>query len=277
MRLVSFLPNVPSGPAGAHVGVLSHDATRVVDLTAIGLEDVFAALERLEQLKRVAAHLLRSPGSVAYPADAVRLVAPVPYARTVRRVPVLEAAGKNDMLPASLAELPLPPLHFGHPADIHGPGDVLRVPASSRGALSLGIACVLGGGGRNLRDQAESHVAGYALAAEWVEGEGSELAVQLVMGPWLVTPDELADLRRGPGVFDLQLMGLNGERATPLHPLPLDTDFPAMIAEASERYLLRAGDVFVVGAGVRGVVARGLPLGVDAPRLGRLTFQVQAA
>ena len=62
MRLVSFVRS----DGAARVGMLSPDRARVADLTAIGLEDVYAAVPRLPQLERLTSHLTLAPGAVAY-------------------------------------------------------------------------------------------------------------------------------------------------------------------------------------------------------------------
>ena len=112
--LVSFVR--PGGNA-ACVGLLSPDGGRVADLTAIGMEDVYAALPRVAQLEKLRKHLTLTPGAVVYPVGNVRLLAPVPYARLVSDLSAVAPGGAD----AELA--------FADPRELAGPGARLTVGA----------------------------------------------------------------------------------------------------------------------------------------------------
>ncbi|NUR21132.1 MAG: hypothetical protein HOQ12_16475, partial [Gemmatimonadaceae bacterium] len=169
--LVSF---VRPGGGAACVGLLSPDGGRVADLTAIGMEDVYAALPRAAQLERLQKHLTLTPGAVVYPVGNVRLLAPVPYARLVRDLAPVPADGEPEEL------------SFADPREIAGPGAHLTVGAED--VLAIGIAGAVGTGGRDLAGgDAASHIAGVTLFAEWRGPGATDDASheRLVMGPAL--------------------------------------------------------------------------------------------
>ncbi|NUQ21171.1 MAG: hypothetical protein HOQ09_09445, partial [Gemmatimonadaceae bacterium] len=169
--LVSF---VPPGGGAACVGLLSVDGGRVADLTAIGMEDVYAALPRAAQLEKLQKHLTQTAGAVVYPVGNVRLLAPVPYARLVRDLSAVAAGGGEEEL------------SFADPREISGPGAHLTVGADE--VLVVGIGAAIGTGGRDLSGaHAASHIAGVTLFAEW-RGSGApddSPRERLVMGPAL--------------------------------------------------------------------------------------------
>src|SRR3712207_7319493 len=82
MRLLTF---VDPETGTLHVGALSRDARRVVDLTVIGLDDMFMAVERAANLARIASHLVENEGAVGHDIEQVRVVAPMPGARCVHQ------------------------------------------------------------------------------------------------------------------------------------------------------------------------------------------------
>src|SRR6476646_421257 len=136
--LVSF---VPPGGGSARVGLLSADGGRVADLTAIGMEDVFAALPRVAQLERLVKHLTATPGAVTYDVGSVRLLAPVPDARLVRAVGAAVPDGADDRA-----------LAFADPREIAGPGAHIQVGGGE--LLAVGIVAAIGTGGRDIAAKA---------------------------------------------------------------------------------------------------------------------------
>src|SRR5215217_849837 len=89
MRLLTF---VAPASGKLHVGALTRDAARVVDLTVIGLDDMFMAVERAANLARIASHLVENDGAVGHAIDQVRIVAPMPGARCVH----MSSAGRAN-------------------------------------------------------------------------------------------------------------------------------------------------------------------------------------
>lgn len=227
--LVSF---VRPGDREATVGLLVADGGRVVDLTAIGLEDVYAALPRAAQLEKLVRHLSRA-GAVAYDVGSVRLLAPVPYARLVRA---------DVGAPVGAAETTLPPLVFTDPREIAGPGSHLTVAEGD--LLGVGVAAIVAGGGRDLDEQAAAgQIAGVTLFVEWHDPtapiavrDGSGLAMGPAVGP-------------APGHGDEIVVAFPGESARRIPLAGASAALARTIAGASHRYTLRAGDIFLHEAG----------------------------
>lgn len=227
--IVSF---VRPGGGAACVGLLSPDGGRVADLTAIGMEDVYAALPRAAQLERLQKHLTQTAGAVVYPVGNVRLLAPVPYARLVRDLSAVTAGGAAEELA------------FADPREIAGPGTHLTVGAEE--VLVVGIAAAIGTGGRDLAAaDAASHVAGVTLFAEW-RGSGAPDDApreRLVMGPALAPLDAMDE----EGAIVVSMPGESARRIALTRVRSLLT---AAVRAASRRYTLRAGDLFLHDAGV---------------------------
>lgn len=228
--LVSF---VRPGGGPAAVGLLSADGGRVADLTAIGMEDVFAALPRVAQLERLVKHLTATPGAVTYDVGSVRLLAPVPYARLVRAAAaVVPGGGDADAL------------SFDEPREIAGPGTHVTVGGSE--VLAVGVVAAIGTGGRDIAPaQGASHLAGVTIFAEWRSAD-PEAAVpndRLVIGPALATMSALgndAELLVTVPHESVRRIPLAGARAA----------LGAAVAAASSRYTLQPGDLFLHDAGV---------------------------
>ncbi|HEX2779324.1 MAG TPA: fumarylacetoacetate hydrolase family protein [Gemmatimonadaceae bacterium] len=228
--LVSF---VRPGGGVACVGLLSPDGGRVADLTAIGMEDVYAALPRVAQLEKLQKHLTLTAGAVVYPVGNVRLLAPVPYARLVR---------DQSSVPAGAPEEP--ELAFADPREIAGPGAHLTVGADE--LLVVGIAAAIGTGGRDLAAKtAASHIAGVTLFAEWrgsgapVDAAGDRLVVGPALAPLAALDDENAIVVTVPHE-STRHVALTGVRSL----------LTAAVRAASRRYTLRAGDLFLHDVGV---------------------------
>lgn len=228
--LVSF---VRPGGGPAAVGLLSADGGRVADLTAIGMEDVFAALPRVAQLERLVKHLTATPGAVTYDVGSVRLLAPVPYARLVRdAAAVVPDGGDADLLT------------FDDPREIAGPGTHVSVGGNE--VLAVGVVAAIGTGGRDIPPrQGASHLAGVTIFAEWrsADPEATVANDRLVIGPALATMSALGDdaeLLVTVPHESVRRIPLGGARAA----------LGAAVAAASSRYTLQPGDLFLHDAGV---------------------------
>ena len=240
----------PNG-AEACVGLLSADSSRVADLTAIGLEDIYAALPRFSQLGRLSTHLVQAPGSVAYPVGSVRLLAPVPYARFVREGRLVASRGIDSGEATPPGALPqygmsnFPErehLVFADPAEIAGPGAHLTCGPDD--ILGFGVAAVLRMGGRDLHErEAAGYIGGLTLFAEWHDPlSGAHRPDAIVMGPSLTPPELFAE------ADDVVLIPPDGGARSAGTAGALSA-LARLIALASTRYTLRAGDLFIHDAG----------------------------
>jgi len=126
------------------------------------------------------------------------------------------------------------------------------------------------------RERALDYVAGYAIALDMVV-RGPEdrsfrksLDSYAVLGPWLVTADELGD----PGALDFSL-AVNGEVRQRANTREMILDIPEQIAWASRFYTLYPGDILMTGTcqGV-GPVKPGDRMSVQFERIGSMEVRV---
>ena len=268
MRLVSFLP--PSS-SSVHVGALAPDGVRVVDLTAIGMDDMVEALARASSLSRLAAHLLHAEGAVAWRLAEVRLLAPLPGARAAHLVP---ASG----LPVAGAA---PALRFDDPMPVLGDGARVTVRADDRWTACLAV--VVGTEGQGVDEAAgERMVAGVAIAARWLADDALATPV-LQLGPFIATAGLVADRRTAGGGYALAARALVGGREVArgtLADAPLSPG--ALVAAAAARHTLRVGDVLTQplraesGGWLAATPAAGEDVTFEVERLGALTMRATA-
>ncbi len=126
-----------------------------------------------------------------------------------------------------------------------------------------------------LRD-AMSHVAGYCIGLDITLRGTEERSIRKscdtysVLGPWLTTPDEIADI----GQLDLEL-SVNGELRQRANTRDLVLSVPQLIVFASSFYTLRPGDVIFTGtpSGV-GPIRAGDTVNATITGLGQLVVKV---
>ncbi len=157
-----------------------------------------------------------------------------------------------------------PVFYFSNPGVMCGPGAAVEAPPGcERLDFELEVGAVIGRTGRNLDAvAAESHIAGYCVLNDWSarDLQRSEMKVGLGpakgkdfatgLGPWLVTPDELADVRTDKG-YDLTMTcRRNGEELSRGNWQDVHWSFGDMLAHASRGVDLYPGDV--IGSGTVG-------------------------
>jgi fumarylacetoacetate (FAA) hydrolase len=172
----------------------------------------------------------------------------------------------------------LPIFYFGNVSEIRGPGDPVWRPAAS-GELDyeLEVAALIDTPAHDL-DAAtgEQAIGGYLIFNDWSarDLQREETTVRLgpakgkdfasSIGPWLVTPDELADVRRGKG-YDLAMTAtVNGTELSRGSWADAQFSFGEMVARASADTRLRPGDL--LGSGT---VGTGCLLEIKDQRFGR--------
>lgn len=140
------------------------------------------------------------------------------------------------------------------------------------------VCVVIGRGGRRIAaSEAKRHVAGYCLGLDMTVRGKEDRSLRkscdgfAVLGPWLTTPDEIADpadIR-----FDLTVNGGRRQAATTAM---LVRSVPELIEMVSRFYTLEPGDVIMTGTpeGVS-AVASGDEIVVSSPDLGTLRAHVQ--
>jgi fumarylacetoacetate (FAA) hydrolase len=228
--------------------------------------DLVSALEGEDSLS-----LRCSDGApVAYPPGEVLLYPPLPRPMSLRDFYSFEQHVKAAF---ALRGNPVPPEWYQFPAfyfsnanAIFGSGEAIPYPAYTQELdYELEVACVIGKAGINIPPgEAERTIFGYTLLNDWSArdvqrqerkiglgpAKGKDFATS--MGPWIVTPDELADRSTGRlGVYDLRLCArVNGVERSSANWKDIHYSFGEMIARASQDVYLLPGDV--LGSGTVG-------------------------
>jgi len=162
-----------------------------------------------------------------------------------------------------------------------GPSDPVRLAHHDRrNDHEMELALVIGKEASNVAAaDALSHVAGYCIGLDMTIRGPEERSLRksadtfTVMGPWLVTADELGD----PGQLDFDL-SVNGALRQKANTRDLVLSVPTLIEYASRFYTLHPGDVILTGTpeGV-GPVVPGDVMTCGIEGIGRMTVQVIAA
>ena len=172
----------------------------------------------------------------------------------------------------------LPIFYFSNVSEIRGLDDPIWSPAASHELdYELEVAALVDTPAVNLSpERAEEAIGGYTIFNDWSarDLQREETVVRLgpakgkdfasSFGPWLVTPDELADARAGAG-YDLAMTAeVNGTETSRGRWSDAQFSFGEMLARASADAKLRPGDL--VGSGT---VGTGCLLEVGESTLGR--------
>jgi fumarylacetoacetate (FAA) hydrolase len=172
----------------------------------------------------------------------------------------------------------LPIFYFSNVSEIRGPDDPVWSPAASHELdYELEVAALVDTPAVDLRpDRAEDAIGGYTIFNDWSarDLQREETVVRLgpakgkdfasSFGPWLVTPDEMADVRRATG-YDLAMTAeVNGVETSRGRWSDAQFSFGEMLSRASADAHLRPGDL--IGSGT---VGTGCLLEVRDATLGR--------
>jgi len=158
----------------------------------------------------------------------------------------------------------LPIFYFSNVSEIRGPGDAVWAPRGSEELdYELEVAALIDTPVRDLdASRGTDAIGGYTILNDWSArdlqreettvrlgpAKGKDFATSI--GPWLVTPDELADARTGTG-YDLALTaGVNGVELSRGTWASAHFSFGQMIERASADVRLRPGDL--IGSGTVG-------------------------
>jgi len=242
MKLVRF-----GEPGSEKPGLVDKDGN-VRDLSA-HISDVTGATLSPASLDKLRA--IDPAGLPLAPAGA-RLGAPVAGTRN------FVAIGLNyaDHAKETGQEIPAEPILFNKaPNCIVGPNDDIMYPKDSRHMdWEVEIAFVVGTRARYVEEKdALAHIAGYCLcndvserrfqvkrAGQWVKGKSAETFGPL--GPWLVTPDEIADVHNLAMSLDV-----NGARKQTGSSSTMIFSIPFLLAYVTQFMVLDPGDVVTTG------------------------------
>ena len=172
----------------------------------------------------------------------------------------------------------LPVFYFSNVSEIRGPDDPVWPHSGSHELdYELEVAAVVDTSGRDLApERAAQLIGGFTVLNDWSArdlqrdettvrlgpAKGKDFATSI--GPWLVTPDELEDSRRGKGYALSMTATVNGQEVSRGTWADVHYSFGEMLARASADARLRPGDL--VGSGT---VGTGCLLEVGQERLGR--------
>jgi 2-keto-4-pentenoate hydratase/2-oxohepta-3-ene-1,7-dioic acid hydratase in catechol pathway len=251
---------------GERVAVLNGDMIHALEPGLRLLDLLGDDGERLDAAGRRA---LADPRQFRKTAE-VTLLAPIPQPPTVRDFMVFEQHVEGvAKLTDPQATVPAqwyraPAFYFTNPYAVIGPDEPVPVaPGSAAFDLELEVAAVIGRAGTNLTpEQAEAHIAGYAILIDWSARDIQFAEMQLplgpvkgkdtatTLGPALVTPDELASARTEKS-FDLAMTASVNNTVIGQDTLAsMHFSFAEMTAHASHGTHVKPGDI--LGSGTCG-------------------------
>jgi fumarylacetoacetate (FAA) hydrolase len=158
----------------------------------------------------------------------------------------------------------IPIFYFSNVSEIRGPGEPVWCPAASQELdYELEVAALIDTPVHDLTaERGEEAIGGYLIFNDWSarDLQREETTVRLgpakgkdfasSIGPWLVTPDELADARREKGYDLVMTATVNGTELSRGTWADAQFSFGEMIARASADARLRPGDL--IGSGTVG-------------------------
>jgi fumarylacetoacetate (FAA) hydrolase len=201
--------------------------------------------------------------------EVARWLPPVPDPRTFRDFYAFEQHVKAARARRGLDMIPewyqMPVFYFSNTGSLRGHLEPIKKPAATQALdFELELACVIG---RNIQDAsgqaAEEAIFGYTVLNDWSArdlqreemkcslgpAKGKDFATSV--GPWLVTKDELADRRVGPGRYDLTMLARrNGREISRANAKDMYFDFTKLIERGSRDAMMYIGDL--IGSGTCG-------------------------
>jgi 2-keto-4-pentenoate hydratase/2-oxohepta-3-ene-1,7-dioic acid hydratase in catechol pathway len=276
MRLVTFETN----GGDRHIGAMSARGDGIIDFTASDKAPAFrdmlalidggeAALDRARKLAQ------EGEGAVVVPAAEQRLLAPVPEPRQMRDFLCFEKhlrqARANRYLfgigtaPLDPASIDIPKVWYEQPVyykcnrfSVIGTGqDVLWPRYTKMLDYELEFGVFTSKRGKNIpRDKARDYIFGYCIFNDMsardaqlreMQGQlgpakGKDFDTGNIMGPWLVTADEIADPK------NLTMIArVNGEERSRGNSGTMHHSFEDILAHASSEETLMPGEFFGSG------------------------------
>lgn len=242
-----------------------------MQLFLYGGEEAFETALEYDQMLREGKSIRARPKLLS----SVQLMAPVPQPSSCRDGYAfrqhVEAARRNrkvEMIP-EFDQYPI--FYFTNHNSIQGPGDIVCMPDHFQKLdFELEVSIVIGKKGRNVKAaDADSYIAGYMImndmSARTLQME--EMALNLgpakgkdfstVIGPWLVTPDELEPYKTAPknghvgNAYDLPMTcKVNGKIVSQGNMNSMDWTFAEIIERCAYGVDILPGDV--IGSGTVG-------------------------
>ena len=251
MKLVRYGAPGAERP-GIWLDAAKQEPARILDVRAMvfDIEDYDARFWLTHGVERLKG-LLKEPNLKTFPADGVRLGAPV---ATPRQIICL---GKNyrDHAKEFDAKVPEFPIYFSKsPGSLCGPHDPIRLkPGMERVDGEAELAVVIGKRARDVHEgEALSYVAGYAVLNDVTNRDLQKARLQWFfaksadgfgpMGPWLVTRDEV----KRPHALGIR-QRVNGEILQESKTSQMIFRIDMVLADLSRVMTLEPGDVISMG------------------------------
>ncbi|HEY1289133.1 MAG TPA: fumarylacetoacetate hydrolase family protein [Burkholderiales bacterium] len=274
----------------ARIGLVQGDMVR--DVTAVAAElgsfgyplpkfDPFVA--NLQSLKPRLEAAARTGKTI--PLDRVKLLAPVANPGKIIAAPVNYAKHLQEALADKgihhgnlVSEIHKAGMFLKATSAVVGPGEGVKlVHTDRRNDHEVELALVIGRSAKNVSAAAAlDHVAGYCIGLDMTIRGPEERSLRkspdsyCVLGPWLVTPDEVDD----PGRLQVSI-AVNGEPRQDASTSDLILGVAELIAWGSSFYTLHPGDVILTGTpqGV-GPVKPGDTMHARIERIGAMQVRV---
>jgi 2-keto-4-pentenoate hydratase/2-oxohepta-3-ene-1,7-dioic acid hydratase in catechol pathway len=280
MKLVTFL----TSSGAQHIGALGPDQTTIVDFTASSdaahFRDMLALIDGGPRALD-AANALREDGkAVTIPLAGQKLLAPVPEPRQMRDCLCFEKHLKqarasrllrdDPNTPVNPDDIKIPdvwykqPIYYkGNRFSVVGPEHEIEWPSYSKILdYEMEFCIFTSKAGKNIkRNDARSHIFGYSIfndisardaQAEEMLGmlgpaKGKDFDTGNVIGPWLVTADEI------PDPYNLTMtVRINGKQRSSGNSGEMHHKFEDILEHVSRDETIRAGEFFgsgTVGSG----------------------------
>ena len=229
----------------------------LIDALSLGNEGMFELAEAM----------IADPDEVV-PISSAKLLAPVPVPPSIRDFMAFEdhalRATKANGVTLSQVWYELPAFYFTNPRAVRAHRDQIAIsPGSTWFDYELEVAAVISKPGADIAvDDAGEHIGGFMLMSDWSarDLQAQEMKVGLgpvkskdtatSFGPWMVTPDELAEVRTSQGYDIAMTADVNGARYSAGNWSSLYWTFEQMISYASRGTPLVNGDI--IGSGTVG-------------------------
>ena len=275
----------------ARLGLVHDDTVR--DVTAVAAQELGTFSYPLPKFDAFIAHLqsLRPKLEAAsrtgkpVPLDRVKLLAPVANPGKIIAAPVNYAKHLQEALADKgihhgnlVSEIHKAGMFLKATSAVVGPGEGVKlVHTDRRNDHEVELALVIGRSAKNVSAAAAlDYVAGYCIGLDMTIRGPEERSLRkspdsyCVLGPWLVTPDEVGD----PGGLQVAIT-LNGEPRQDANTSDLILSVAELIAWASSFYTLQPGDVILTGTpqGV-GPVRPGDTMHARIDRIGAMQVRV---
>ncbi|BCA53337.1 putative Fumarylacetoacetase [Nitrospira sp. KM1] len=198
--------------------------------------------------------------TIVYAVADIHFAAPLPNPPALRDFIAFEkhigATSKKRGQPIPPEWYKFPVYYKGNHRTIIGPDQPLQWPLeTTKLDYELELACIIGRGGQDIPErEAHNYIAGYTIMNDFSarDIQFQEMACRLgpakgkdfatALGPCLVTPDEIADLRALT-----MIARVNGEEWSRGQFGTIHWSFPQMIAHVSRGEMIYPGDVFGSG------------------------------